>query len=89
MHGFFSRTEAYREEGARFFFGGIGNCSYSRGILIRIALAILGAQRADVAFFLYIFCPFLSKNKLTVSSKNCIIENRVFLFVYRRAGGSL
>ena len=32
-------------------FYGIGNCSYSSGAPARIALAILGVQRADVALF--------------------------------------
>ena len=32
-------------------FYGIGNCSYSSGTPARIALAILGVQRADVAPF--------------------------------------
>ena len=53
MHGFFSRTEAYREEGIRFFFYGIGNCSCSSGIPTRIAIAILGVQSAGFALFYY------------------------------------
>ena len=32
-------------------FYGIGNCSYSSGTPARIALAILGVQRANVALF--------------------------------------
>ena len=34
-----------------YFIYGIGNCSYSGGTPTRIALAILGVQRADVALF--------------------------------------
>ena len=37
-------------------FYGIGNCSYSSGAPARIALAILGVQRADVAL---LYCIFL------------------------------
>jgi len=39
-------------------FYGIGKCAYSSGTPTRIALAILGVQRAGVA----LFCYLLEKN---------------------------
>ena len=61
MHGFFSRTEAYREESIRFFFCGIGNYSYSSGIPTRIAIAILGAQSAGFALFVHFLTVFVEE----------------------------